>query len=115
MEALSGTIYIVTMDVEPAWEDELNRWYDEEHVPNLLKVPGYRSARRYVAVEGEPKYMAFYEIDAVENQSSPEHERAVKTPWTARVQPHYKAQLGFYQQVFPPEGVMRGPDWGGRE
>lgn len=40
MEALSGTVYIVTTEVDPAWEDEFNRWYDEEHVPALLSVPG---------------------------------------------------------------------------
>src|SRR5438105_862189 len=47
MEALSRTVFIVTMKVEPEWDAELNRWYDEEHIPYLLKVPGYHSARRY--------------------------------------------------------------------
>ena len=28
------------MDVEPAWDDELNAWYADEHLPRLLEVPG---------------------------------------------------------------------------
>src|SRR5947208_2940033 len=87
MEALSKNVFIVTMEVEPDWEAEINRWYDEEHIPLLLKVPGYRSSRRYVAVEGAPRYMAFYEMDSHDNWRSAEHEQAVNTPWTARVRP----------------------------
>ena len=55
MQTLSRVVQIVTMDVEPAFEAELNRWYDEEHIAALLSVPGYLSAERFVAVEGGPK------------------------------------------------------------
>jgi hypothetical protein len=109
MQALSKTVYIATVAVEPEWEAELNRWYDEEHLPNLMQVPGYLSGTRYVAVEGEPKYLAFYEITSIENYRSPEHEQAVNTPWTARLQPHRTGQLAFYEQVFPAEGLLAGP------
>jgi antibiotic biosynthesis monooxygenase (ABM) superfamily enzyme len=109
MQARSTTVYIATVSVEPDWDDELNRWYDEEHLPNLLRVPGYLSARRYAAVEGEPTYMAFYEIASMDAYRSPTHEQAVSTPWTARIQPHRTGQLAFYEQVFPAEGLMPGP------
>jgi hypothetical protein len=109
MQAHSGTVYVATVSVEPEWEDELNRWYDEEHLPNLLRVPGYLSGTRYIAVEGEPKYFAFYEITSIENYRSPTHEQAVNTPWTARLQPHRTGQLAFYEQIFPAEGLLPGP------
>ena len=53
--------------------DELNEWFEKQHVPDLLKIPGFVSARR-VAVrplgvrEGIPvwDFMAIYEIDAAD-------------------------------------------------
>ena len=109
MQAHSKTVYVATTTVEPEWEEELNRWYDEEHVPNLLQVPGYFSARRYVAVAGEPKYFAFYEISSIEDYRSPAHDVAANTPWTARMRPHRSGALAFYEQVFPAEGLLPGP------
>lgn len=52
-------------------EDEFNEWYANEHIPDMLAVPGIVSARRYVALE-EPvqadeessyRYLAIYEIE----------------------------------------------------
>jgi len=112
MEAQSKIVFVVNMTVEPDWEDELNRWYAEEHIPELLKVPGYRTARRYAAVDGEPKYLAIYEIDAVAAAKSEAHREAIETPWTFKLRPHYRSENAFYEQTFPSEGFLRGPAWG---
>ena len=61
-------VYVVrSRPVDPAREDEFNDWYDGVHVPELLSVPGFRSARRFRRVgsgdEG-PEYLAVYEIEA---------------------------------------------------
>jgi len=116
MQALSKLIYITATEPEAGWEDEFNRWYDEEHIPNLGGLPGYFSARRYVAVEGEPKYMAMYEIASMEAFRSAEHDHAANTPWTARMRPHFSSRgITFYEQVFPADGVLRGASWGAEE
>ena len=72
-------LFIVSMDVAPEKEALFNEVYDREHIPNLLKVPGVRSAQRMrteqakVTIGGEtktltgagqPKYTAIYEIDS---------------------------------------------------
>ena len=44
---IGGTILVVMMDVDPAHEDEFNRWYNDEHLPERLEIPGYVSARRF--------------------------------------------------------------------
>ena len=49
------------MDAER--EAEFNRWYNEEHINNLLGVPGFLSAGRYVALQGGPKYLSMYELE----------------------------------------------------
>ena len=59
------TILFVVKAVPPKGrEAEFDRWYNEEHVPDVLKFPGMASARRYRALEGEDRYtvMAVYEL-----------------------------------------------------
>jgi len=51
-------------------EAELNEWYDGQHVPDLLTVPGVVSGQRFRVrnpmVPADPicRYMAVFEIDA---------------------------------------------------
>ncbi len=50
----------------PEKEEEFNKWYDEVHVPDVLKASGVIGASRYVATrasEGQPKYLAVYELE----------------------------------------------------
>ena len=115
MQPLTRTVYIVTTEVEAVHEAEFNRWYDEEHLPALLGVPGYRSGRRYRAVEGEPPYMAFWQIDSLDAYRSDEHDRASDTPWSRKLAPYRKAKLDFYEQRFPAEGVVEGVSAGEAE
>ena len=70
-------LFVASMDVDPDKEALFNEVYDTEHVPNLLKVPGVRSAKRIkgeafaVNIGGQetkrehdgPRYSAIYEID----------------------------------------------------
>jgi hypothetical protein len=68
-------LHIVRVDIDPAHEDAFNRWYETVHIPDLLACPGWRSARRYVALDGGPKYVAVYEIDGLWVYETPEFER----------------------------------------
>lgn len=64
MAKTRGTgLLMVWTDIDAAYEADFNRWYDEEHVPRLLKVPGFLSAGRYVALKGGPKHLAMYELE----------------------------------------------------
>ena len=66
-------VLIASMDVEPEKEDLFNEVYDQEHVPNLLQVPGVISVtrletapltlsiggeERQIEAVGEPRYSA---------------------------------------------------------
>jgi hypothetical protein len=37
----------VSTSAAPGQDAEFNRWYDEQHVPDVLRIPGFSSARRY--------------------------------------------------------------------
>jgi hypothetical protein len=48
-------------------DDKFNDWYDNVHVPDVLKTPGFISARRFVnpdiSTVESGKYVAMYEIE----------------------------------------------------
>ena len=79
-------LYIVHTDLPDHIVAEYNAWYDEEHLPRLVTVPGVIRARRYVAVmDNGPKYLAAYELTDRNAFESPEGLQARKTPWTAKM------------------------------
>lgn len=67
----------------PAMDEEFNAWYDTEHLPERLAIPGFRSARRWVR---GGIYLATYELDSPEVlQSKPYLDRfRNQTPWSRR-------------------------------
>ncbi|MFJ7216193.1 hypothetical protein [Amycolatopsis sp. NPDC098790] len=45
-------------------EAEFHDWYDHEHAPARLRVPGIRTGHRYRALDGAaPTWLAWYELD----------------------------------------------------
>jgi hypothetical protein len=84
----SGTgLLVVWTDIASEYEADFNEWYDKEHIPQLLGVPGFQTGRRYQAVEGAPKYAAIYQL-ADENVLKSDGFRAVRenpTAWTKKI------------------------------
>jgi hypothetical protein len=62
-EVAPPALLIVTVEVAEEDVEELNRWYEEEHRPEKLSLPGYRSMRRYQSSDGSPRFLAIYELD----------------------------------------------------
>lgn len=61
-------LVVLTRPVEGR-EDEFNQWYNDVHLDDVLKIPGFTAAQRFRIV-GEPvntenawKYYAVYEVD----------------------------------------------------
>lgn len=86
-------------------EDEFNAWYNTAYIPGYLKVPGVIRARRYVAIEGEPKYLTVYEF---ENPGVPDSAAWAaareSNPWNKRMRPHVQLDEGspaVFQRIFP--------------
>jgi hypothetical protein len=86
-------IYVVQMDVPAEKEDDFNRVYDEQHVPELSKVPGVGGVSRYklesADVDGVAKYMAIYEIESPEIPTSAAWKKAADVgDWVSQIRPH---------------------------
>lgn len=65
-------LVVHTQPVSAEQEDAYNDWYNNEHLDDVVRLSGYRAAKRYVrsdvnAVEGvgpaQHKYLAIYELD----------------------------------------------------
>jgi hypothetical protein len=104
MTVSSKYLFTVTMDIDQNKEAIFNNVYDEEHIPNLLSVPGVLSVNRYISrrftllIDGqrkdikpsrEPKYMALYELEHPEVLSSSKWEEEVeKGRWAIDIRPY---------------------------
>jgi Domain of unknown function (DUF4286) len=63
---MATVLFVVKATIRAEQEDAFNRWYNQEHCPQLLQFQGAVSARRYKAIMGEDKYqyMAVYEFES---------------------------------------------------
>jgi len=88
-------ILLVLNDVVDACADEFNRWYQQQHVPERLGVPGFRTARRYRAVDGGRAYMAVYECESIDVLASESYLERLRNPtdWTRKVMPGFRNML----------------------
>jgi len=64
------TVFVVFTKPVEGMEDEFNNWYDNQHIHDVVKVPGVVSAQRYEMVHPGPgggemtnRYLAIYQID----------------------------------------------------
>jgi hypothetical protein len=96
------------MEPPPEHEKEFNHWYDDEHVPERMALPGFLGARRYTALNGSPKYIAIYELNDLGALYSPEYEnvRTNRTPLTARVTGFVTANI---RREFEQVALLGGP------
>ena len=88
-------------------DEEFNRWYDVEHIPEILTMPGFLSAARYRALSGSPTYVACYEMegpDVFESEAN-RRRREYKTEWTWRMLPNVLGvgMGNVWRQIFPAE------------
>ena len=86
--AKKGTgLLIVWADIPAEKEDDFNRWYNEEHLAELLSVPGVLNAARYEATSSGPKHMAVYELENSAVVDTDDFKNRPRTEWGERASP----------------------------
>src|SRR5258707_15499947 len=78
-------IFMVYVDIDAQHVGEFNEWYNKEHLPELLSVPGILSAARYEAVKGGPQYLACYELESVAVMQTPAFNSRPRAPGGQKV------------------------------
>lgn len=101
-------LLVVTFLVQPELDEEFNNWYEQEHIPDLSKVPGWQRARRYkldssvelargpAATPENPvhNYLTLHDWDRDGYLTFPEFTAAIATPWSAKMLQGVKAFSG---------------------
>jgi len=105
-------LLFASFDHSPAQEDEFNDWYDLEHVPERLRVPGFLNARRWVGEDNPKLAVATYDLETHAVMNSPAYQAiggANGSVWTKRITAIAKRLLRFEGTQIVP-GDLTGPD-----
>lgn len=66
---MAHDIYAVLTQPKPGQEDHYHQWYSDQHLPDLLNIPGIKSAQRYSLEQHFPSnnpcglFLALYEFN----------------------------------------------------
>lgn len=106
-------LLLVMLEVEPDAEEEFNLWYELEHLPERIGMPGFRSSKRYVAIDTRetgkvwhdkcPKYLTLYEMLDASALDTPQYQTVMGeniSAWTAKMLPKIKIMArNVYQEI----------------
>ncbi len=68
------------MEPAPGAEADFHDWYETEHIPVRMAIPGFGSAVRYEALDGEPRFLACYFLDDMGALERPEYAELKRDP-----------------------------------
>ena len=104
-------LLFASFDTSPAQEDEFNDWYDMEHAPERLRVPGFLNAQRWIGEDNPKIAVATYDLETHAVMDSPAYEAiggANGSVWTKRITAIAKRILRFEGTQIVP-GDVSGP------
>lgn len=108
---LSTAVVCVWNDIDPEIESDYEAWYQWDHLPDRVGIPGFKSCRRYVRVLGEGRqYFTFSDLESLEVSRSSAYVERLKdiTEWTRRIMPHFRRAIRFAADVTVDRGFGTG-------
>ncbi len=81
-------LLLATMEPPAGMEEEFNDWYDHEHLPQRMRMPGFETGARFVCLDGWPRWLALYDLTSLAALKTPEYlavSLANATPWSRRI------------------------------
>lgn len=105
-------LLFASFDFSTAHEDEFHDWYDLEHVPERMRVPGFLNAERWIAADNPKIAVATYDLESFGVLHSPPYEAiggANGSVWTKRVTGMAKRIMRFVgSQMVPGDAMAPG-------
>ena len=102
-------ILIAAMDFSDVAADEFHDWYDTEHIPERLRVPGFLNAERWIGSTNPKQSVALYDLDNVGVLHRAPY-LAVGgtngTPWTKRVTGRTKPMIRLEGEQIRPGDAL---------
>src|SRR5215469_1834384 len=102
-------LLFASFDFSSAQAEEFHDWYDLEHIPERLRVPGFLNAERWIGDE-EPKIaVAIYDLESLGVLHSPAYNAigyGNASVWTKRITTIAKRLLRFAgEQLVPGDAI----------
>jgi len=100
------------MEPPASLEEEFNDWYDHEHLPQRMRMPGFETGTRFVCLEGWPRWLALYDLTSLAALSTPEYlsvSLANATPWSRRIAARTVGRSRVEAEQIAPGGAILGP------
>ena len=66
MPEVGGGLLAVLAEEAPGQLEEMERWYEDDHLYERSAIEGFLYSRRYISVQGEPRSLTLYEITGPE-------------------------------------------------
>jgi hypothetical protein len=101
---------LTSMNIDAAHEAEFNRWYDREHLEERVAIDGFLEARRYIAHDGDPKYLSLYSTETFEVLDSPAYRTALanQTAWSKANIARFQNMIRAVARITISRGTGRG-------
>ncbi len=112
LTAKTKALLLVTMEAPASFEEEFNDWYDFEHLPQRLAMPGFENGGRFVCLEGWPRWLALYDLSSRAALETPEYlavSLANATPWSRRVAARTIGRARIVLDQIAPGGAVITP------
>ena len=103
---MAVVLFVIKATIAADQEAAFNRWYNEEHVPQVLRYNGAVSGRRYKRILGDEKwqYMAMYEFASEEvfaEFMESEHLKELRREYDTHFEAFSERERFAYVQVWP--------------
>lgn len=102
-------LLLAAFDFAGARADEFHDWYDTEHVPERLGVPGFLNAERWIGDELPTLAIATYDLESPDVMNTPAYQAVAGenvSVWTRRIAGKTNRLMRFEgEQLVPGDGV----------
>ena len=81
-------LLVAGFNFSSAAEDEFNDWYDNEHIPERARTPGFVNCERWIGAEDPKVSIATYDLESLAVLQSADYRKiagANLSPWSKRV------------------------------
>ena len=112
-------VMTVALVVRDELVPEVHRWYEQEHIDDLARIPGWRRTRRFQLTEadgmrdGYSELLAVHEFDEVNGLDGAEHQFAKSRPWRnevmAKVDSRINRRFEFFHEFRASDYIAPGP------
>ena len=87
MTLLGQAVVAIWNGIDPELEDAFLNWHVHEHIPDRVALPGFQRGRRYMSIDGSPRFFNFYEAETLGDVTSDAYMAALNQPMPPRRRP----------------------------